>query len=71
MAVLTYFALQEASGMLRGRALRVFVGAALVAEVVSKIAVVGIASLKQARADLLTRCAGHSCGPSRGNGGRN
>ena len=38
-AVLTYFALQEASGMSRGKALAVFVGAALVAEVLSKIAV--------------------------------
>lgn len=42
-AALTYFALLEASGMSKGRALVVFLGAALVAEVLSKLALIPLA----------------------------
>ncbi len=39
LAVINYFALKESSGMRHGRAMGVFIGAAIVAEIVSKLAI--------------------------------
>ncbi len=44
LAVINYFALKESSGMSPGRALAVFIGAAIVAEIFSKIAIVLVGS---------------------------
>ena len=44
LAVINYFALKESSGMKPARALAVFIGAAIVAEIVSKLAIVLVGS---------------------------
>ena len=44
LAVINYFALKESSGMRHGRALAVFIGATIVAEIVSKLAILLVGS---------------------------